>query len=127
MGILRDEILVAMIMFLIIIVSTVLHVFQTKDLCQEWIHSYEEDTKEIKVYRPASYDFPFGWNREKMKIMENRVIVLYEIAPNDAMNSTKASWDLDESTLKIVFPNNSRETVEYTIVECNKTILKLKK
>ena len=28
---------------------------------QNWLHSYEEDTDILKIYRPTTFDFPLGW------------------------------------------------------------------
>ena len=42
-----------------------------KIISKFWIHSYEEDTEDVRVYRPRSYDFPLSRGRTGFEIKKN--------------------------------------------------------
>jgi hypothetical protein len=95
---------------------------------QKWLHSYEEDTKELKVYRPSSFNFPRGWGRTGIKLDENGGFILYDIAPNDAIVQITGKWhQITESNLGISFASGEKEDYTIEIKEINTEILKIKK
>jgi hypothetical protein len=95
---------------------------------QKWLHSYEEDTKELKVYRPSSFDFPRGWGRSGMKFEESGTFMLFDIAPNDAIVQIPGKWhQISKGKLAISFPSEEKEDYTIEINEINSEILKVKK
>ena len=97
-------------------------------LFQEWRHSYEEDTEDLKIYRPSSFNFPLGWGRTGMKIDRDGGFMSYDIAPNDAIVQVPGNWkQISESRLQVTFPSGDKETFILEIEELNSQILKAAK
>jgi hypothetical protein len=95
---------------------------------QKWQHSYEEDTKDLKIYRPSSFDFPRGWGRTGMRIEKNGEFILYDIAPNDAIVQVPGRWSqTQDGKLEISFPSGEKEDYTIEIQEINTEILKIRK
>ena len=95
---------------------------------QEWRHSYEEDDKDLKVYRLASFEFPLGWGRTGMKFEEDGRFLLYDIGANDAMIQVIGNWkQLSTKKLEISFPAGERETYTIDIEQLKSDMLKIKK
>lgn len=95
---------------------------------QKWLHSYEEDTKDIKIYRPSSFNFPRGWGRSGMKIDKNGGFILFDIAPNDAIVQIPGKWhQISDGKLEISFPAGEKDDITIEIEELNTEILKVKK
>ena len=98
-----------------------------QEIFQEWLHSYEEDTKELKSYRPSSFDFPLGWGRTGMTFYENGNCMLLEIAPNDTLIHLVGEWKLiTEEMIEVSFPSSDKETFFFEIVELSNEILIIK-
>lgn len=95
---------------------------------QKWLHSYEEDTDTLKIYRPSTFDFPLGWGRDGMTIRKDGGFVLHDIAPNDAMVDITGHWKpITDARLEVSFPSSDKETFILQIEELNSKILKIKK
>jgi hypothetical protein len=47
---------------------------------RHWVHSHEEDTQDVRIYRPAGYDFPLSRGRVGVEFREGGELVDYEIA-----------------------------------------------
>lgn len=95
---------------------------------QKWLHAYEEDTKDLKIYRPSSFDFPRGWGRTGMRIEKNGEFILYDIAPNDAIVQVPGRWSqTPDGKLEISFPSGEKEDYTIEIQEINTEILKIRK
>ena len=103
-----------------------------KDLPQEifkhWVHSHEDDTKDIKVFRPVDYKFPPSRGREGFEFKKNGEFILYRIAPTDGSNKFFGHWKTGGKNKIIVsFETHDIGSYTITIVLCNKDILKIKK
>ena len=93
---------------------------------QKWLHSYEEDTQGIKIYRPSSFDYPIGWGRHGMKFKDDGTYILYDIAPNDEMVQICGNWkSLSKDQLEITFPAGEKETFILEIKELKPQVLKI--
>jgi hypothetical protein len=38
---------------------------------KHWVHSWEEDTEDVAVYRPSDYQFPLSRGRDGFEIKKN--------------------------------------------------------
>lgn len=72
------------------------------DLCQCWVHSYEEDTDTESVYRPANFAFPPARGRTGFELLADKSCNRVGIAAADGSEVTAGTWDIeDEDTLRI--------------------------
>ena len=73
-----------------------------RDLCQFWVHSYEEDTDSESVYRPASFAFPPARGRTGFELLPDMSCRLVGIAAADGSEVTEGTWEIEgEDTLCI--------------------------
>lgn len=62
-------------------------------LFQRWVHSREEDTADVEVYRPPSYSFPPSRGRKGFEIREDGRFVEMGIGPADGPDRTILRWE----------------------------------
>ncbi|MCB0546819.1 MAG: hypothetical protein KDD19_04475 [Phaeodactylibacter sp.] len=99
-----------------------------EELIGAWIHSHEDDTQEVKVYRPASYDFPPSRGREGFNLMEGGECIYYGIAPADGSTNEPASWSwADGSMLTIKRKAEGAPEMVMEVVSVGEDMLKVKK
>jgi len=69
------------------------------------MHSHEEDTSEVAVYRPAGYAFPPARGRTGFEFLPDGKAVYYGIAAADGSNQIPGRWEAEG-------PDEVRVTVE---------------
>ncbi len=94
---------------------------------QHWIHSREEDTDDVRVYRPSDYKFPPARGRDGFEIKENGEFIQYGIGPTDAPEKIMGPWKIAEENQIIVSLEVPRQ-ISYTmqIVSCDEKLLKVR-
>lgn len=99
-----------------------------KEIFKHWIHSHEEDTADVKVFRPSNYKFPPARGRFGFEIKENGEFIQYRIGPTDRPEKASGLWKA-EGKDKILVYLEGKETPSYTIniVSCAEELLKIKK
>ncbi len=99
-----------------------------KEIFKHWIHSYEEDTKDVKVFRPGYYNFPPARGRIGFEIKENGELVQYGIGPTDRVVKVSGRWEVEEKDKIVVYLEN-KDVAAYTIniISCTSDILRIKK
>jgi len=119
--------------YLIVIFTLVILLHQSSQtlpdpvIFQKWIHSYEEDTPGLKVYRPSSFDFPPGWSRKGMEFKQDGNFILYDIAPNDMRMEVLGNWEpMSNNNLKISFQSGKKESYILEIEKLSPNILKIR-
>lgn len=99
-----------------------------KELFNHWIHSHEDDTKDIRAFRPSSYNFPRSRVRQGFEIKKNGEFVEYRIAPTDALLQLSGHWKpVEENKIAIEFDDKEIKPYLITIVSVDKYMLKVKK
>jgi hypothetical protein len=92
-----------------------------ESIYNSWIHSYEEDDKNKRFYRPASYKFPPSRGRKHLKISRDGEVELYVIGETDAYKKISGHFQIkNENKLYIEFGNMTKI---FTILSCNKDLL----
>ncbi len=74
-------------------------------LTGRWMHSHEEDTADVAVYRPASYAFPPARGRNGFEFSADGRATYIGIAATDGSNQIPGSWEMEA-------PNRVRVTTE---------------
>jgi Pregnancy-associated plasma protein-A len=93
---------------------------------KHWVHSYEEDTEGVKVYRPSDYKFPPSRGRKGFEIKENGEFIEYTIAPSDGLHKEVGHWQAEEPTkAKVYLENRNKESLTLNILYCDENMLKI--
>jgi hypothetical protein len=96
---------------------------------KHWIHSREEDTEGIQVYRPSTFNFPLSRGRRGFEIEKSGAFLEYGIGPDDRSNKVEGKWTTAEepAIIKIDFPGRSIKSYKMKIISCNNESLKIRK
>jgi hypothetical protein len=96
---------------------------------KHWIHSREEDTEGIQVYRPSTFNFPLSRGRRGFEIEKSGAFLEYGIGPDDRSNKVEGKWITAEEPdiIKIDFQGRSIKSYKMKIISCNNDILKIRK
>jgi hypothetical protein len=95
---------------------------------KRWIHSREEDTNEIQVYRPSTFNFPLSRGRIAFEIEKSGIFIQYGIGPDDTRKKVKGNWTIEEpNTIRIDFADKSVKSYKMKIILCNDDIIKIRK
>lgn len=71
-------------------------------LFKRWLHSHEEDTETVKVYRPEGYAFPPSRGRTGFDILEDGTLIHIGIAPTNGSLEVIGHWEaISESELVV--------------------------
>ncbi|GHG53722.1 hypothetical protein [Streptomyces griseocarneus] len=95
------------------------------ELFRQWVHSYEEDTGGVTVYRPTGHPLPPARGRRGMEILPDGTFVDRPIGSRDVPGSVPGRWTArDERTLVVAFPGTDRPGRVLEIVHCDADVLK---
>jgi len=96
-------------------------------LFRHWIHSREEDRGEIRVYRPADYDFPPARGRDGFELRPDGTLIRYGIAAADGTTKRTERWsELAGNRIRIGVPDRERGEV-WEIESCTAEMLRLRR
>jgi hypothetical protein len=91
----------------------------------DWLHSFEEDTEDIAVFRPSGYHFPAARGRRGFELHEDGRFVRYEIAPGDGLRALPGRWRaLDTRTIEAEVEGRMPSVFE--VAEADASVLKLR-
>ena len=79
---------------------------------KEWVHSYEEETDSVQIYRPADYkDFPKSRFRQSYIFNKNGECAFLVLAANDAHHYDNGIWNYtkENQILTISVPSDQTE------------------
>ncbi len=68
-------------------------------ICRHWIHSFEEDTVGVRIFRPADFPFPPARGREGFEIFSDGRFIHHPIGHADEWVSLHGSWQMTTSNL----------------------------
>ena len=98
---------------------------------KHWIHSYEEDKDDIKVYHPSTFNFPLSRGRIAFEIEKNGTFIQYGIGPDDTRKKVEGNWTIEEeepNTIKIDFaPDKPIKSYNMKIISYDNNTLLIKK
>jgi hypothetical protein len=96
-------------------------------LLRHWVHSHEEDTADIQVYRPVSYHFPPSRGRRGFELRAGGELIYYRIAPADGTLEAVGRWTL-EGPNRVRIDVEDKRIAPFTleIVSCDDEMLKVR-
>ncbi len=95
---------------------------------RHWIHSHEEDTQDLRVYRPADYAFPPSRGRMGFEFREGGDLVYYGIAPADGSEQSSGRWAIEGTNqVRIEVDSERIQPFVLEVVSCDEGGLKVKR
>lgn len=95
---------------------------------QTWLYSYEEDSAEVRTYRPNSFDFPPSRGRTGFLVQKDGTFVRYGIAPTDGLEEQPGTWKPSGANrLQIKFADPNRPPEEIEILSAGPNVLKVRR
>jgi hypothetical protein len=97
-------------------------------LFKEWRHSREEDTKGIRVFRPADHEFPAARGvREGLEFKKDGTFVRTGTGPDDRSRKFPGIWKAEgKDTVAVEFKDKELKPLKIVIVSCDGKVLKIK-
>ncbi|MFN6944899.1 MAG: hypothetical protein ACK4ND_08105 [Cytophagaceae bacterium] len=93
---------------------------------RKWHHSFEEDRKQIRHYRPEEYDFPLSRSREAIEFKKDGTYIEYRTGPDDRHIQHEGEWKAGhcgEIKIKLKKP---KQEFSLMLVSASDTLLKLR-
>ena len=98
-----------------------------RDLCQSWVHSYEEDTDTESVYRPAGFAFPPARGRTGFEFLTDKSCKLLGIAPADGSEVTDGTWEIEGEDILYIRINRKDTSQVLTVASIDHDRLAIRK
>jgi hypothetical protein len=99
-----------------------------RELFKRWVHSHEEDTDEVRVFRPKGYPLPPARGRRGFELRENGEFVQYGIGQTDKSEATVGRWEADGARrANVSFPDGRLEPYVLEIVSLDDDKLAIKR
>jgi hypothetical protein len=97
-------------------------------MLKHWIHSHEEDTPDLRVYRPANYAFPPSRGRVGFEFHEGGTLDYYAIGRADGSEQLSGSWKIEGSNVIKINVNSQRiQPFDLQVVACDDQALKVRR
>jgi hypothetical protein len=77
-------------------------------LLGHWVHSHEEDTEGVRVFRPRSFSFPPSRGREELELEPDGSSVARRPGPVDVPEEATGTWELEGQTLRLTAGEEER-------------------
>ena len=94
---------------------------------RHWVHSREEDSAGVSVYRPSSYRFPPSRGRDALELRPDGVFVRYGPGPTDRAAASPGSWQAAPSgEVELRLEGAPVTPLRFSVVEVNDQVLKVR-
>jgi len=88
-------------------------------LSRHWIHSHEEDSAGLRVYRPAQFAFPPSRGRVGFDLRPDGTLTWFGIAAADGSSAAEGHWRLiSPDAVEITVANGADAPVSLEIESC---------
>lgn len=98
-----------------------------EELLNTWLHSYEEDQGDVRVYRPRGFPFPPAFGRDGFAILRGGEFIQIDIGPADETVEIPGTWKLESPDVLFVTlrraGNNGRSTYRLQILSLSAEML----
>jgi hypothetical protein len=93
-----------------------------------WIHSHEEDTQDVSIYRRVSHNFPPSRGRVAFEFRENGELVYQAIGRADGSELSSGRWSFEaENRIKVDIDNQNLFPPVLRISYCDENVLNIRK
>jgi hypothetical protein len=84
-----------------------------EQLFRRWGHSFEEDHDDVRVYRPAEYDFPRARGRDGIEFRPDGSYIDWVVGPGDAREPQGGRWRLEgDGRIRVTTAADQERVVE---------------
>jgi hypothetical protein len=95
---------------------------------RHWIHSREEDTGDIEVYRPEGFAFPPSFGRDGFEMRKDGQFIQDDIGPADGVVQVLGRWtSLGSQRVSVSFEGTEREGYSFEIVSVDDSVLQIRR
>jgi hypothetical protein len=97
-------------------------------LFRRWSHSFEEDTGDVHVYRPAEYPFPPARGRGGLELALDGTFVEWAVGRGDARQPVAGRWQEEApGRVRVSFDADARPAFDLEIVAAAPDVLKVRR
>ncbi len=97
-------------------------------ILRHWTHSHEEDTQDLRIYRPADYAFPPSRGRVGFEFRRGGEVVYHGIAQTDGSEPSRGRWTIEgANVLRIAVDNPHIQPFTLDVVSCDSQTLKVRR
>ena len=98
-----------------------------EQLFQRWGHSFEEDHDDVRVYRPADFDFPRARGRAGIEFHPDGSYTDWVVGAGDAPRAVDGHWRRGgDRTFQVTTPDGDERVVEVVEVAPDRLELRMK-
>jgi len=97
-------------------------------ICQRWIHSYEDDSQDVMVYRNEDYLFPLSRGRKGLEFKDDGTFIRYDIGKDDLPRKVLGRWEpRNKNKIQLFIKGMDKKSDVLDILFCDKNTLKIKR
>lgn len=97
-------------------------------LFRHWIHSREEDTGDIEVFRPEGFAFPPSFGRDGFEMRKDGQFVQEDVGLADGVVQVMGRWTaLGSRRVSVSFDGTTREGYTFEIVAVDDSVLQIQR
>lgn len=95
-------------------------------LVGHWMHSHEEDTAEVAIYRREGYPFPPARGRTGFEFLADGRAVYFGIAATDGTSQVPGHWEVQEpDTVRVTMDDQRVPPIVSRVHSCGPDLLTL--
>jgi len=98
----------------------------SNEIFRKWVHSFEEDTGDITVYRPVDYNFPRARGRAGIEFKLDGTFINWVIGPTDTQRGIDGNWQVDAGGRVLVSLRSVDSPQTMEILQCDSQVLKVR-
>jgi hypothetical protein len=99
-----------------------------KEIFQNWVHSFEDDSDDITVYRTSKYAFPRARGRAGIGFEPDGTFTDWAIAPADGTNAITGHWRIERpGYVHISFEDKNRAPWILEILSVDPEMLRVRR
>ena len=100
----------------------------TYEIFRHWIHSREEDTEGLEVFRPEGFAFPPSFGRDGFEMLKDGQFIQEDVGPADGVVRITGRWfPAGSQRVSVVFDPNVREGFTFEIVDVDASVLRIRR
>lgn len=98
------------------------------EIYRKWTHSFEEDTEDTIVYRPADFEFPHSRGRSGLEFKRDGTLISHGVGAADVPEPKQRQWEFDgPDIIQVSLKEGMQEPHVMNIIELSEDKLSFKK